>query len=59
MAMLMFTQQQMLEHENNVARAERARLAAYLREKAEAHPTWMVHDLLKDLAVAVENNDIT
>lgn len=57
--MLMFTQQQMLEHENNVARAERARLAAYLREKAEAHHTWAVHDLLKDLAVAVENNDIT
>lgn len=54
--MLVFTQTQLDEHEATVALAERARLAAYLRKQAEAHHTWAVHVLLKDLAVAVDQN---
>jgi hypothetical protein len=56
--MLMFTREVLDHHVDLISaarlKAERKRIADLLREKAEAHPQWLVHDLLKDLAVQIE-----
>lgn len=60
--MLMHTQQELDAHVDLISAArlqtERKRIADFLREKAEAHPQWVVHDLLKDIAAQVEANQI-
>jgi hypothetical protein len=56
--MLMFTQEDLDRHVDLISAArlqtERKRIADLLREKAEAHPQWTVHDLLKDLADSID-----
>ena len=60
--MLMLTQKELDAHVDLISAArlktERKRIADLLREKAEAHPQWTVHDLLKDIAAQVEANQI-
>jgi hypothetical protein len=52
--MLAFTQTELLEHENVIVKAERARIAALIRQKAEEHPQWDAYHLLNDLATSID-----
>ena len=59
--MLMFTAQELDRHVDLIASSrlnvERKRIADFLRKRAEAHHQWAVHDLLKDLADDIANDN--
>ena len=53
--MLMFTAEG-YDKQINLARAiERQKIAEMLRQRADAHPKWEVHDLLVDIAREIED----
>ena len=53
--MLMFTAED-YDKQINLARAiERQKIAEMLRQRADAHPKWEVHDLLVDIAREIED----
>lgn len=54
--MLMFTYTAYEEQFELARRVERLRIAGFLRQRAEMHPKWEVHDLLIDLAKELEED---
>lgn len=52
--MKMLTQSEMDKYRKTIESMTRRQIASKLREKAEAHPKWEVHDLLKQLASEIE-----
>ena len=52
--MLMFTTEELTARDKATIQKDREAIAAMLRKKADDHPKWEVHDLLKALADSIE-----